>query len=61
MWDSAIDKMPVIPWRTELMERFADYVRPHAFGGSIQSIADMVQVIKKLGVTLLEFQQKVQT
>jgi hypothetical protein len=49
------------PLWTELMEGLANYVRPHAFGGFIQRISDVVQVIKKFRVTLLEFQQKVQT
>ena len=49
------------PLWTELMEAFSDYVRPHAFGGSIQSTSHVIKVIKKLRVTLLEFQQKVQT
>jgi hypothetical protein len=43
------------------VEGLAYYVGAQLLGGLEQSLADVFQVIKKRGVTLLEFQQKMKT
>ena len=49
------------PLGSKAMEGLADYVGAQLLGGLEQSLADVFQVIKKRGVTLLELQQKMKT
>ena len=45
----------------ELMERLADNVGACVMRGSEHGQADVVEIVEKAGVTILEFQQEVKT